>query len=158
MNLATLTCLGYYPSSTSLLSLRIPNPSVVFFVLLRESGHSHLFWATTGHLPVFSLNPQSCCGFLCIIEVNLVTLTCLGYYPSSTSLLSLRIPNPVVVFFVLLRESGHSHLFGLLPVIYQSSLTLNPQSCCCFLCIIEVNPASITCLGYYPSSTSLLSL
>ena len=124
VTLVTLTCWGYYQIAAELRWLRSPS-------LVGDTTILLLGWGDSGHPHLLGILPD-CCW----VEVTPATLTCWGYYQIAAGLRWLRSPSLVGDTTRLLLswgDSGHPHLFGILPD-------------CCW---VEVTTVTLTFWGYY---------
>ena len=160
MNLATLSCWGYYQivgiTQIATVLRWIWPPSVVgdtirLLALLRLP----LCWGESGHPQLLGILSDCWHYSDChCVEVNLATLSCWGYYQIvgitqiATVLRWIWPPSVVgdtIRLLALLRlplcwgESGHPQLLGILSDCWHYS------DCHC----VEVNLATLSCWGYY---------
>ena len=123
VNLVTLTCWRYYQIAALLRLIWSPS-------LVGDTARLLLDWGESGHPHLLGILPD-CCW----VEVNMVTLTCWGYYQIAALLRWIWSPSLVEDTARLLLdwcESGHPHLLGILPDCYW----------------VDVNLVTLTCWGY----------
>ena len=131
VNLATLSCWGYYQITAGLLWIWPPS-------LVGDTTRLLLGCCESGHPLLLGILPD-----YCWVAVNLATLSCWGYYQIAAGLLWIWPPPLVGGTTILLLgccESGHPLLLGILPD-------------CCW---VAVNLATLSCWGYYQITAGLL--
>ena len=138
VNLATLTCWGYYQMAAGLRWIWPPSLVGVNLIatglrwiwppsLVGDTTGWLLGWGESGHPHLLGILPDGCW-----VEVNLATLTCWGYYRMAAGMRWIWPPSLVgdtTGWLLGWGESGHPHLLGILPDG----------------CWVEVNLATLTC-------------